>query len=514
MRVLIGMIWRVWIVAIGVGLALAAPAQAADGAWERAWGLNVDSVAVGMGFEICTVAANCQIGGNATAPGGAMNLPHGVDLDASGNVYVADTNNNRIQKFDSSGNFLRAWGKDVIDIGVNDSGTGAFEICVAGMDICKTAAAGTGLGGEVSQPFDVAVNAGSVYVADRNFKRIQVFNTSGTFVAAWGRDVDGVVVSPGAEICVTALNCKTGVAGGLGGEFNNPTGVETDATGNLYVAEQAGHRIQKLSSTGAFQRTWGNDVIETGMTGDMGPVFEICTNAPDCKGGVIGPPANGGEFSQPGGLAVDAANVYVADQGNSRVQKSDLSGNFVAAWGKDVDSVAPGTGAEICTVAGNCKQGGPAPLLGGEFALVYDVALDAAGNVYVADGAASRVQRFSSSLAFQRTWGKDVDSVAMGTGFEICTVAANCKLGETTSALGGELNVATGLATDAAGGLFVADGFNNRIQRFAADPPPPAGGGTTPAATPATQPAARKKCKKGRKLRKGKCVKKKRKRRR
>ena len=105
-----------------------------------------------------------------------------------------------------------------------------------------------------------------------------------------------------------------------------------------------------------------------------------------------------------------------------------------------------------------------------------------------------------------------MDSVAVGTGFEICAVAANCKLGETTSALGGELNVARGLATDAAGGLFVVDGLNNRIQRFAPDPPPPAGGGTTPAAspTPPTAAAPKKKCKKGRKLKKGRCVKKKR----
>jgi tripartite motif-containing protein 71 len=513
------MSWRASMVAIAAALALAAPAQAADGTWERAWGLNVDSVEVGTGFEICTVAANCQIGDNATAPGGAMNLPTGVDLDASGNVYVADTNNNRIQKFDSSGNFLLAWGEDVVESGEHETASDGPEICAnpAGSnpdDICKIGAtAGVALGGEFGQPFDVAVNAGSVYVADRNFKRIQVFDTSGNFVAAWGRDVDAVAVSTEAEFCMTALNCKTGVAGGLGNEFNNPAGVETDASGNLYVAEQAGHRIQKLSSAGAFQRTWGSDVIQLGMTGDMGDVFEICTNAPDCKGGEIDPPANGGEVSQPGGIAVDAANVYVADQGNSRVQKSDLSGNFVAAWGKDVDSVAMGTGAEICTVAGNCKQGGPAPLLGGEFSLVSDVVLDAAGNIYVADQSASRVQRFSPSLAFQRTWGKDVDSVAVGTGFEICTVAANCKLGETTSALGGELNFVRGLATDAAGGLFVVDGLNNRIQRFAPDPPPPAGGGTTPVSTPTTPTAAapKKKCKKGRKLKKGRCVKKKKK---
>ncbi len=98
-----------------VALAVAAPAQAASGTWERAWGENVDSVAPGIGFEICTVISECQATHPATGDvGGDMNQPSGVAVDGAGSVYVANTFFNRIDKFDSSGNFVRAWGKDVL----------------------------------------------------------------------------------------------------------------------------------------------------------------------------------------------------------------------------------------------------------------------------------------------------------------------------------------------------------------------------------------------------------------
>src|SRR4051794_3071317 len=87
-----------------------AAASAADGAFERAWGRNVDSVNPSTGFEICTVAANCQPGGS-TGLGGEFSGPTGIASDAAGDVYVADRDNARIQKFDSQGNFVLAFGK-------------------------------------------------------------------------------------------------------------------------------------------------------------------------------------------------------------------------------------------------------------------------------------------------------------------------------------------------------------------------------------------------------------------
>src|SRR5438128_1695681 len=160
-----------------------------------------------------------------------------------------------------------------------------------------------------------------------------------------------------------------------------------------------------------------------------------------------------------------AGNVYVADYFNHRVQKFDSSGGFQRAWGKDVDSSQPGTGFEICTVAANCKAGSNATQLGGELYYPYGIATDTAGNVYVADTGHHRIQKFDSSGNFQRAWGKDVDSSQPGTGFEICTVAANCQAGA-IGGLGGEIHGANGVATDTASNVYVVDNLDHRIQKF------------------------------------------------
>jgi DNA-binding beta-propeller fold protein YncE len=89
-----------------------------SGNWERAWGKNVvPRVSPGpspdyLGFEICTTTF-CQ-GGSAGELGGELSSPTGVAADPAGKVYVADQFNERIQKYDSAGNWERAWGKDVV----------------------------------------------------------------------------------------------------------------------------------------------------------------------------------------------------------------------------------------------------------------------------------------------------------------------------------------------------------------------------------------------------------------
>src|SRR5687767_9797245 len=92
------------------GLALTGSAQAASGIWDRAWGEDVDSMAPSLSFEICVTALSCKTGiVSGPALAGDLNNPQGVATDAAGNVYVADTSHNRIQKFSSSGVFERAW---------------------------------------------------------------------------------------------------------------------------------------------------------------------------------------------------------------------------------------------------------------------------------------------------------------------------------------------------------------------------------------------------------------------
>ena len=369
-------------------------------------------------------------------------------MSATGDVYVADTQNNRIQELDSSGNFLRAWGKDVISGG----GTG-FEVCTVAAE-CKAGEPG-GLGGELSEPAGLAVGPEAVYVADTQNNRIQEFSLSGGFVRTWGENV----INGGGtefEICEVAAECKAGEPGAAAGQFNFPAGIAVSGAGNVYVADTAKSRIQEFSPIGEFVRTWGKDVISGGGTG-----FEICELAPECKNGEPG--GLGGEVDVPTGIAIDLAeNVYVGDTQNNRVQAYDSEGNFLAAWGKDVIS-GGGTGFEVCTVAAECKTGEPGGL-GGEFSEPAGLGVDATGSaVYVADTLNDRGQAFKISGTFLAAAGKDVISGG-GTGFEVCTVATECKAGE-PGGLGGELDAPLDLATDPSGVVYAADTANNRIQK-------------------------------------------------
>jgi uncharacterized protein (DUF2147 family) len=444
-----------WCMAVAFGLAavataavLAAPSHAAVGTWERAWGKDVVAGG-GEGFEVCIEAASCQEA-RAGVRGGELVAPLGVATDAAGNIYVADTSNQRIQKFDPSGNFERAWGKDVVAGG----GTG-FEVCIEAAS-CKQGADG-GLGGELVGPSGVATDAaGNVYVLDAYNYRVQKFDSSGNWERAWGKDVDSGG-GTGFEVCTVAASCKQGTVGGLGGEFwgLGLTGVAVDHAGNVYVPDHLNNRIQKFDSSGNWERAWGKDVVVGGGTG-----FEVCTVAASCKQGADG--ELGGELRIPSGVATDAAgNLYVAD--TLRIQKFDPLGNWERAWGKDVNA-GGATGFEVCTVAASCL-GGTSGTSGGEFRSPYGVAADATGNVYVVDMANQRVEKFDSSGTWERAWGKEV-VVGGGTGFEVCTVAASCR-GGLTGGRGGEFSRNPfGVAADTAGNVYVTDSGSHRVQKY------------------------------------------------
>ena len=423
---------------VGLMAALAVPAQAADGTWNRAIGFGVNPNS--NNGEVCTIAAACAAGANG-ALGGEFNFPEGVATDSAGNIYVADTNNERIQKFDSSGKFMLAFGKNVDLV----AGAPNFDICTQ-VGNCMPGTAGA-QPGAFDLPSGVAADAaGNVYVADSRNGRLQEFDSSGNFLRV------------------------IGTGGGHGGELNFPEDVVTDAAGNLYVADNGNNRIEKFDSHGNFVLAFGKDVVTGGGTS-----FEICTVAASCKSGVQG--TLGGELTEPSAVAVDAdGNIYAADSDSHRIEKYDASGNFTGAFGKDVNSADIGTGFEICTVAASCKAG----IAGdgaGAFNFPKGVATDAAGNVYVSDLENNRIQKFDSSGHFLRAFGKNVDSTQPGGSFAICTVAANCTPGQ-AGGLGGELNGLWGIFTDASGNLYVADRGNNRIQEFV-DPPQSGGTGGT-----------------------------------
>ena len=229
---------------------------------------------------------------------GQFQKPYGIAIDSLNNVYVVDKDNDRIQKFDSNGNFLLKWGT---------TGTGD---------------------GQFKHPQGIAISgAGNIYVADLDNDRVQKFDSNGNFLLAWGSN------------------------GSSDGKFKKPQDLATDSSNNVYVIDQDNDRIQKFDSNGNFLLKWG-----TNGTGN-------------------------GQFKHPQGVGVDSSNnIYVTDRDNDRVQKFDSNGNFLLKWGTN------GTG-------------------NGQFKKPHSVTADQVNNIYISDGDNHRVQKFNSSGNFILTWG-------------------------------------------------------------------------------------------------------------
>jgi hypothetical protein len=143
--------------------------------------------------------------GSQGSGNGQFNQPNGVAVDSSGNVYVADSGNNRIQKFDSSGKYLTQWGP---------YGT---------------------TNGQFFQPNSVAVDSSdNVYVADTGNNRIRKFDSSGEYITQWGSYGSG------------------------NGQFKHAIGVAVDSSGNVYVIDSKNKRIQKFDSSGKYLTQWSS----------------------------------------------------------------------------------------------------------------------------------------------------------------------------------------------------------------------------------------------------------------
>ena len=153
--------------------------------------------------------------------------PTGLAVGAKGDVYVADTKNQRMQKFDSDGNFLTKWGT------LGTSGT------------------------RFQDPGGVAVDAsGNVYVTDTLNHRITKFSSLGTFIRTWGWGVmDGTAE---LQTCAFAVLCEAGIAGSGNGQLDIPAAIAIDASGNVYVADYNNERMQKFDGNGTFLAQWGS----------------------------------------------------------------------------------------------------------------------------------------------------------------------------------------------------------------------------------------------------------------
>jgi hypothetical protein len=185
--------------------------------------------------------------------------------------------------------------------------------------------------GQTDKPAGIGTDAsGNVYVADRGNDRIDVFESDGDFVRAFGWGVDTGAAQ--LEVCTTASGCNAGIAGSGSGQLSNPEALVVDSAGNIYVVDD-NLRVQKFSSTGTFILMFGGDVNQT--TGG-----DICTAASGntCGVGVAGPNCGEGRLKNAGGpIALGpGGTVYVGDnhsepgnQYSSCVERFDASGVFL-----------------------------------------------------------------------------------------------------------------------------------------------------------------------------------------
>ena len=282
-----------------------------QGAFIRAFGWDViDGTSPGTRLQVCTTS--CQAGtpgGNA----GQFDNPRAVVLDAANTLYIADEFNERIDVFTPQGGFIRAFGWGVAN------GANALQTCTASC----LAGLGGGGAGQLSGPRGIALDVfGNLEVADTNNYRVSEFTTGGSFVRAFGWDVNPGAGGGELEVCTSAGGCQPGVNGDGAGQFYYLYGVAPEANGNLFVSDTYNHRVSEFTVQGSFIRTFGWDVVDGTAPGTG---FQVCTAVTGCQAGT---PGNGaGQFNLQQGIVTDCRGaLWVADHDNHRIQRLGEAG--------------------------------------------------------------------------------------------------------------------------------------------------------------------------------------------
>lgn len=372
-------------------------------------------------------------GDNGPAVDAQLYGPCGVAVDGNGNVYISDSNEQRVRKVSPSGVITTFAGNGIEGYSGDN---------------------GPAVDAELNFPCGVAVDGnGNVYIADSSNVRIREVSPTGMITTIAGNGDEG----------------ETGDNGpALEAELSSPQFLAADASGNVYITDTYDCKIRKISTSGIISTVAGNGVC--GYAGDGGGA------------------ATSAEINSPRGIAVDGSgNLYIADGNNYVVREvyaagtiATIAGNGIAGYAGDggpatsAKLVFPlavtlnsngnlyilddyrirkvNSGGTISTVAGNSGStysgdGGPATIA----QLAYPIAgaLDSGGNLYFTDSGNNRVRMIS-------------------VGGTISTVAGNGTMGyagDNGPAVDAEINDPGGIAFDADGNLYIADSGNHVIRK-------------------------------------------------
>ncbi|MEJ7931757.1 hypothetical protein WG922_17420 [Ramlibacter sp. AN1015] len=417
---------------------------------------------------VTTLAGNFAVRGSADGSGisASFSNPKGLAVDASGNVYVADTNNQSIRKITPLGvvTTLATGLGDVANVAV-DNRTGHFYVSLMRGSLLRLAFPGpmtTAVGAPdivrqlpvfnsawqtASKPFGIAVDGnGRLYVSDTWNNRVQSIDTG----------------TGSTNVLAGAPSYGSIDASGAAARFNRPRGVVSDSSGNLYVADTGNCSIRKISVSGVVttfagstacglvdgQGTSARFVEPWGMTIDgsdnlyltdgnsvrkITPAATVTTVAGSTAEGDSDGTGNSASFRGPRGVVVGPdGNLYVADTENYRIRKIAPNGVVTTLAGTSTFGTLDGTG----TAARFDKPSG--------------IVIDSKGNLFVSDYTAERIRKITA--------GGLVTTFAGGAATTATLIDA---VGAAAKFL-----APAGLAIDESDNIYVADSYNNSIRKI------------------------------------------------
>ena len=308
--------------------------------------------------------------GSAGTGAGQLKEAKGVAADAHNNIWVADTGNSRIEKFNEKGEFVAAYGFGV------SNGEAKFETCTSA---CHAGTPGSGHG-QFEKPRTLTVDgAGNVWITDTGNNRVEELNEKGEYLRVFGStgagngqfsEPIGITVDPHGNVWVTdagnsrveELNEKGeydtqfGTKGSENGQLNEPWSIQVNTHSEIFVSDSANYRIQKYAPTGVEVP---ENLVYAAKFGSSG--------------------SGSGQLGAGKGIALDGkGDVVIADEGNARLDVFKENGEFVKVFG------SPGSEP-------------------GHFGEIKGIAIDSKGNIWVADQGNSRI---SNSTETVNTFGR------------------------------------------------------------------------------------------------------------